>query len=53
MSLAYSGLFNMEEKNLTTIIGILRTFLIPPVSAIANKMDFKRWWSAGGPWKSS
>jgi len=44
--------FDMEEKNLATIIGVLRAFLMPPVSALANKMDFKRWWSAGGPWKS-
>ena len=44
--------FDMEEKNLSTIIGVLRTFLMPPVSALANKMEFKQWWSASGPWKS-
>ncbi|MGD2087495.1 MAG: nucleotidyl transferase AbiEii/AbiGii toxin family protein [Candidatus Aminicenantes bacterium] len=42
--------FNMEEKNFTTIIEVLRNFLMPPLSALAKNMDFKRWWSAGGPW---
>jgi predicted nucleotidyltransferase component of viral defense system len=44
--------FDMEEKDLTTIIRGLRSFLMPPVSALANKMEFKLWWSAGGPWKN-
>lgn len=40
----------MEEKNLDIIIGVLRDFLMPPFSALANKLDFKQCWSAGGPW---
>ncbi|UCH97542.1 MAG: nucleotidyl transferase AbiEii/AbiGii toxin family protein [Candidatus Aminicenantes bacterium] len=43
--------FDMEEENLTIIIRVLRNFLMPPVSALVNKMDFKQFWPPGGPWK--
>jgi len=42
--------FDMEEKDLAIIIGVLRGFLLPPLSALANKQDFQQKWSAGGPW---
>jgi hypothetical protein len=42
--------FDEEKKDLGIIIDVLRDFLMPPLSALANKQDFQQWWSAGGPW---
>jgi hypothetical protein len=42
---------DIKEKSLADIIDFLRSFLMPPVSALARKKDFYSTWLPGGPWQ--
>ena len=47
--LSRNGL-DLTEADLPHVVGQIRLFLIPPISAALDRQEFAQVWPAGGPW---
>lgn len=47
------GSFKVKEEELDNIIRVLRQFLLKPLKAVKEGIDFKASWKKGGPWQES
>ena len=47
------GQLAAEQVSLSEVVELLRSFLIPPMRAAANREMLQRHWPAGGPWMST
>jgi predicted nucleotidyltransferase component of viral defense system len=45
------GSFKVQEEEFSTIIRVLRQFLLKPLKAVKEGRDFKASWKKGGPWQ--